>query len=114
MRANLGKRFVSGCRNHELSPIIRPEAEHDLADARDWYDEQRNGLGHEFLATVDQTLIAISMMPLLYAVEYKSVRRVCMQRFPYVVYYRVIGDVVEILGVLHGNRNPAVWKSRAK
>lgn len=94
--------------------IIRPDAEQDLVEARDWYDEQRNGLGHEFISIVDQSLTALSVMPLLYAVEYKSIRRVCMQRFPYVVYYRVIGEIVEILAVLHGNRNPAVWKSRAK
>ena len=33
--------------------VIRPEAEDDLADARDWYDAQRDGLGLEFLAAVE-------------------------------------------------------------
>ena len=28
--------------------IVRPEAEQDITDAYDWYDEQRKGLGDEF------------------------------------------------------------------
>ena len=29
--------------------LVRPEAEQDLAAARDWYDGKRTGLGDEFL-----------------------------------------------------------------
>jgi hypothetical protein len=28
---------------------LRPEAEHDLAESAAWYEQQRTGLGHEFL-----------------------------------------------------------------
>ena len=34
---------------------VRPEAEVDLAQARQWYNEQRRGLGGQFLAAVRQT-----------------------------------------------------------
>ena len=33
--------------------IIRPEAEQDMADGRDWYEGQREGLGAKFLTAVD-------------------------------------------------------------
>jgi hypothetical protein len=29
--------------------IIRPEAEQDMAEARQWYEQRRDGLGNEFL-----------------------------------------------------------------
>ena len=29
--------------------FLRPEAERDLAAARDWYDQQRAGLGDDFI-----------------------------------------------------------------
>ena len=32
--------------------FLRPDAEQDLAAARDWYDQQRAGLGDEFLASI--------------------------------------------------------------
>jgi hypothetical protein len=32
---------------------LRPEAEQELAKARDWYEDQRGGLGEEFLIAVE-------------------------------------------------------------
>jgi toxin ParE1/3/4 len=73
--------------------IIRPEAEEDMAEGRDWYDGQRQGQGAEFLTAVDEVFDRIRETPELYAPEYKSVRRVGLHRFPYVVYYRLVGSV---------------------
>ncbi len=42
-----------------LEVRIRPEAEQDLADAAAWYEEQRQGRGHEFL---DEILAMLSSM----------------------------------------------------
>jgi toxin ParE1/3/4 len=93
--------------------IVRPEAEQDMAEARDWYEAQRVGLGDEFLTAVDDVFARIRTFPELYAVEYRGVRRAGTRRFPYVVYYRIIADGLEVLAVLHGRRHPRTWRSRA-
>jgi toxin ParE1/3/4 len=93
--------------------IIRPEAEEDMAEGRDWYDRQREGLADEFLTAVDEVFDRIRETPELYAPEYKAVRRARMDRFPYVVYYRLVGDTVEVIAVQHGSRSPRRWRSRA-
>ena len=36
--------------------VIRPRAETDLREARNWYESQRAGLGAEFLAEIDATI----------------------------------------------------------
>ena len=64
--------------------IIRPGAEEDMAEGRDWYDGQRQGQGAEFLTAVDEVFDRIRETPELYVPEYKSVRRVGLHRFPYV------------------------------
>ena len=86
--------------------IIRPEAEEDMAEGRDWYDGQRHGQGAEFLTAVDEVFDRIRETPKLYAPEYKSVRRVGLHGFPYVVYYRLVGNDVEVIAVQHGSRSP--------
>ena len=43
--------------------LVRPEAEHDLAAARDWYDEKRAGLGDEFLDAVGIAMRQLSSDP---------------------------------------------------
>lgn len=93
--------------------IIRPAAEQDLSEARDWYEAQRPGLGDEFLTAVDSRFEHIMDFPESYAVVYRGVRAAGLHRFPYVVYYRLTDQVPEILAVLHGSRSPRAWRSRA-
>ncbi len=96
-----------------LPLIVRPAAEEDLTDARDWYNRMRESLGREFLAAVDEVFDRIQRSPDLSVAEYKSVRRAGIRRFPYVVYYRITSDTVEVIAILHGSRNPRQWRSRA-
>jgi toxin ParE1/3/4 len=97
--------------NHSF--VVRPDAELDMAAARDWYDGQRDGLGTEFLVELDVVFDRIKSFPESAAVEYRQVRQVPLARFPYVVYYRLAADVIEVVAVLHGSRSPSVWRSRA-
>ncbi|MGH8475009.1 MAG: type II toxin-antitoxin system RelE/ParE family toxin [Methylococcales bacterium] len=68
---------------------LRPEAERDLTDAAAWYEEQRQGLGHEFLDEVMTMLSSVAETPLLYAVVDRATRRAVINRFPFGIYYRV-------------------------
>ena len=49
--------------------FLRPEAEQDLADARDWYDQKRAGLGDEFLDTIAHAMNELARDPELPGVE---------------------------------------------
>lgn len=93
--------------------IIRPEAEADLVNARDWYERQREGLGAAFLLCVEEVLVRIGRTPEMYTVVYHDVRRALTRRFPYAVYYRIAGNEVVVLGILHTRRDPREWQSRA-
>ena len=66
--------------------IIRPEAEADLATARDWYERQHAGLGAEFLLCVEEVLERIGRTPEMYRVVHHDIRRVLTRQFPYAVY----------------------------
>jgi plasmid stabilization system protein ParE len=69
-------------------------------------------LGDEFLDAIDDVFAKITETPETFAVVLNDVRRIKARRFPYVVYYRVRSDRIEILGVLHGRRDPKVWQRR--
>jgi toxin ParE1/3/4 len=93
--------------------IVRPEAEQDLWEGASWYEGQREELGSEFLAAVDEVFDRIRETPELYTAQYKAIRRAGLNCFPYVVYYRIEGATVEVIAVQHGGRNPRGWRSRA-
>jgi toxin ParE1/3/4 len=93
--------------------VLRPEAEADLLAALDWYEQQRAGLGEEFAKAVDQIFARIEAMPELYGVVRRNVRRRKLRRFPYLLYYRVLSNRIEVIAILHARRDEGVWQERA-
>jgi plasmid stabilization system protein ParE len=96
-----------------LPLVLRPAARTDLLEARDWYEQQRPGLGDAFVDAVEQMFERIEAMPGLYAAGFKGVRCGMVRKYPYVVYYRILTNQIEVLAVLHGRRDPQVWRGRA-
>jgi hypothetical protein len=64
--------------------IIRftPDADAELAEARQWYSHQRADLDIEFMLRIDEALSRIVRDPHLYPIVYKTLRRVVVRRFP--------------------------------
>jgi toxin ParE1/3/4 len=95
-----------------LAVGFRPEAQADLLETRDWYERQQQGLGEAFADSVDQIVDRIEAMPQMYAVVFRDVRRGKLRRFPYLIYYRVLSDRIEVIAVLHASRDPRLWQER--
>jgi plasmid stabilization system protein ParE len=92
--------------------VLRPEAETDLLQARDWYARERPELADAFVDSFEAVLARIAVMPELYAVALNGIRRGKLSRFPYLVYYRFLSDRIELIGVLHVSRDPKMWQKR--
>jgi plasmid stabilization system protein ParE len=92
---------------------IQPQARVDTEQAALWYEQQRAGLGSEFLLELNASLDRAMTNPGLYQVQYHEVRRILMRRFPYAVYFFAAADVIEVLAVLHQQRASRAWQDRA-
>src|SRR5947209_17260624 len=93
---------------------VLPEAEEELAAAAEWYESKRAGLGVELVAIVDRAFDAIKDAPFAYA-QWRAdrpYRQVLLTRFPYVVFFRIDGDAIEIMAVAHAKRRPGYWLDR--
>jgi plasmid stabilization system protein ParE len=91
---------------------LRDEAEQDLTDAATWYEQQRSGLGHEFLDDAQSVFDRIAEQPLLFPVVHRSARRALMNRFPFGIFFVVEQAEIAVLAVMHGSRHPRRWKGR--
>lgn len=65
--------------------IVRPAAAADIDEAFLWYEAQRPGLGHEFLAAAQAAIDAVSGHP---------------------------HDVIVVVACMHGRRSPRRWQVR--
>jgi plasmid stabilization system protein ParE len=89
--------------------VFRRRAEIELAEAVDWYEEQRAGLGAEFLQEFD-ALDRIVENPFQYQIIEDDIRRAPLHRFPYGIMYALSEDELLILTCFHGNRDPREWR----
>lgn len=94
------------------SLLVRPEAEQDLAEAYDWYENQVTGLGVDFLDAVDSTFETITSNPHFYRKIHRNLRRALLRRFPYGVFYLEGELTVTVIAVIHGRRDPKRWQKR--
>jgi len=97
----------------KLGLVFRPEAA-DVSSARRWYENQQARLGSSFAQSLSATVKRIQGMPRMYVTVFKGVRRAKLRKFPYVIYYRLLPESVEVLAVLHGNRHPDIWQRRVR
>ncbi|HTO45112.1 MAG TPA: type II toxin-antitoxin system RelE/ParE family toxin [Burkholderiales bacterium] len=85
-----------------------------MAGAVGWYEDQRAGLGEEFLGAVEASFDAIQEFPEMFAPLHGEVRRAVVSRFPYAVFYRIEPKRVVVLAVLHMARDPKLWPEPSK
>jgi plasmid stabilization system protein ParE len=67
--------------------IVRPEAEREIQEAFDWYEERSEGLGAEFLRAADACLSAVQRTPEASQTAHSEVRRALLRKFPYALFY---------------------------
>lgn len=91
------------------------EAEDDLLESYVWYDNQKLGLGEDFLDALDGARDAILSNPLAYKIVYrKRVRAYTLTSFPFQILYLIEKDEVNVISVFHTSRNPKSWRKRIK
>lgn len=77
-----------------------------MAAAQIWYETQRSGLGSEFHFEISQVIARLIDTPLIYQAVYRDVRRALVHRFPYLIWYRVLGEDVTVLACTHSRLDP--------
>jgi len=95
-----------------LNYSFHPDAEKELNEAVDYYNECQNGLGLEFAKEVYLAIQNILSFPHAWAQLSSNTRRCLTNRFPYGVIYQVTNEEVFIIAVMHLNREPDYWKKR--
>lgn len=88
------------------------DAENDVAEIANWYDEQRTGLAAEFLDAVEQVVTRVARWPAYGLLVGARTRRVLVPSFPYLVLFVSHEEHVEVTAVCHFARHPRRWSDR--
>lgn len=94
------------------SLIFRPTAAADIERSYRWYEDERVGLGDEFLEEVSVTVDAVLVRPRAYPALHRDTRRALVRRFPFALFYPIIDETVVVVACFHVRRMPSRWKRR--
>jgi len=94
--------------------IYHPDAEAELIQASQFYEQRVPTLGAQFLDAVDSAISIILEAPDRWRIIENNVRGYSMPRFPYAIYYRVLPDHVRVLAFKHHRRHPTYWRYRVR
>ena len=93
----------------EVSDLARA----DVAQVAAYYEQQRAGLGREFILELNEVLERIARFPQGWTQVSRRSRRCLFNRFDYGAFYRIRGDVAVVLAVWHLQRRPG-WRARER
>jgi plasmid stabilization system protein ParE len=91
--------------------VLDSRADADLRTTAHYYDDQRQGLGQEFLADFDETIARIVAYPLAAPSVDQQTRKAKLENFPFDVFYALREDIT-VVAVMHRRRHPDSWKKR--
>lgn len=87
-------------------------AQGDIADASEWYDTQRKGLGTRFIDAVDRVLARVGDNPMQFPAVHASARRALVGRFPYGIYFELTAEYVRVIAIVHLKQEAQAWRRR--
>jgi plasmid stabilization system protein ParE len=97
-----------------MNVIFRPQAVEDIVEAAKWYEAHAPGLGEDLIDEILAATSRASNNPELFRIIHRegNVRRVLTNRFPYRIFFSVVGGTLYVHAVLHGARRDRRWIER--
>lgn len=86
---------------------VSPSALQELKEAIDWYASRSHLAATRFAQAVDTALTQIESSPERFPTLNEKYRYVQLERFPYFVAYRIVGNIVTVGSIRHASRGEA-------
>jgi toxin ParE2 len=95
-----------------MSHRLLPAAQTEIAEAEEYYENERPGLGTKFAIVVRNTLREVAAHPTFNSLLLPNIRFCRVKKFPYIVIYMIEEQGILVIAVAHQRREPGYWKDR--
>lgn len=93
---------------------LHPEAEQELYEAASRYEAEVRELGLRFADEVERVIQLLLEHPELGSRLDDNLRHFVLRKFPFSIVYAAGEDIVYILAIAHGSREPGYWRLRVQ
>lgn len=95
-----------------MKVLFATEVWSEVDTARDYYENEVEGLGKAFVHAVRGSIEEIKSNPTASRIIQGSYRRFLTPRFPFGIIYQVSQDTLYVVAVAHLRKRPNYWKNR--
>ncbi len=96
-----------------MKPVqFLPAAREEFLAAAHYFEAATPGLGHEFIAEVEEAVARVATFPEYGGSYLMGTRRVVLRRFPFNIVYLHEPETVLIVAVANHGRRPGYWRDR--
>ena len=92
---------------------ILPEAEQEFREAFLWYFERSPIAADAFRSLVFEAIDGLEHRADMWPADEDGIHVCVLSRFPYTLWYDMVGTTVTVLAVAHQHRRPKYWKNRS-
>lgn len=89
--------------------VLPAEVLAQIGQIHSWYETHGEHLADDFLNELERTLKLLRDNPQIYAIAFNHTRRARLHRFPYKVYYRIHGQRITVVSIIHDMRRQERW-----
>lgn len=87
-------------------------AELDLDKSYQYYYEDSPKIAAKFYKRINLGFENIKQNPNSFPFAHKDIRKLVVEKFPFVIYYRIDNTVIKVIAIFHTSRNPEIWNER--
>lgn len=91
---------------------FHPEARRDSEGARGWYAERSILASRAFLTELIASVETVREAPERWGQYLAGTRRYYFPKFPFSLIYRLSGDTITVVAVVHHRKKPGYWRKR--
>lgn len=91
---------------------LSDEAEVDFYKSYEFYFEDSPKVADTFFKQINFGFENIKQNPKSFPIAHKTTRKYVLKKFPFVIYYRIVDTIIQIVAIFHTSRNPEIWNER--
>lgn len=97
-----------------MDVIYHPGVFEDITEAVNWYYKEDPTLVKELAQKIDSGFHKITDTPETWPNHKRGFKKFLVDKFPYIIFYKIKTDHIKIFAVAHTSRKPNYWLKRVK
>jgi toxin ParE1/3/4 len=91
---------------------VSDDAELDFEESFEFYFNKSPLIAKKFIEDIEKSFSKIKENPNIFPEEIKDIRKYVTEKFPFIIFYRIKEEKIQIIAIFHTSRNPEKWLQR--